>query len=366
MFGYVRPKKDELKVKELAYYKSVYCGLCREEKKLSARLNLLLSYDMVLYALLRIGATGEKSRFGKTRCAANPFKRRVYVKESPALRLSSAVSALLVYYKLLDDINDERGLKKLRARFLLPGVAKAVKKSAFPELETLVREGLSALSELEKEESDSVYECAQAFGELLGKIFAYDPPGPEKADAAESGKETPSKNEFSAEYDSSKEGLSEEGLLKEGPSSTKKEGRKKPKKERSKKPKGDPYPSPPALSASQRTCLYELGCRVGRWIYMVDAAADAADDAEKGRFNPFIKAGDDIAADEFKDRIFFASGVELSLALSALDLLSIEDDGIDSIIRNILGMGMADTSRSVIYGCEKDRKKMERRTKDSL
>ena len=29
MFGYVRPNRDELKVRELRDYEALYCGLCR-------------------------------------------------------------------------------------------------------------------------------------------------------------------------------------------------------------------------------------------------------------------------------------------------------------------------------------------------
>ena len=33
MFGYVKPDKENLLVKELALYKAVYCGLCDAIKK---------------------------------------------------------------------------------------------------------------------------------------------------------------------------------------------------------------------------------------------------------------------------------------------------------------------------------------------
>jgi hypothetical protein len=33
MFGFVRPYKDELKVKDYELFKSVYCGLCHSLKK---------------------------------------------------------------------------------------------------------------------------------------------------------------------------------------------------------------------------------------------------------------------------------------------------------------------------------------------
>lgn len=386
MFGYVRPKKEELKVKEFAYYKSVYCGLCREDKKLSHRLSLLLSYDMVLYALLRIGAAGEKSMFGKTRCAANPFRKRTYVIRSPYLRLSAYVSAVLVLYKLIDDINDEKGLKRMRARFLLPGIRRAVRRASADGLEELVAGKIKELSELESKKSDSVYQCAQAFGELLGGVFSYDPPefvpagdsgggydkGYDKGYGGESCQEKIEGNRQSSPdgkgaceesgCDGDRAAKCREELPEQTSDTVVEESCKKARQKKSKqkkvrqRSKADGYPPGRALSAAQRTCLYEMGVRVGRWIYIIDAAADAVKDAEQGRFNPFVKSGEDVNSDDFKDRVFLSVGVELSLALSALDLLSVEDKGIESIVRNILGMGMSDTARKVIYGCPEEKR----------
>ena len=46
MFGYIRPNKPELLVKEYDLYKSAYCGLCKRMGKDYGRLSrLALSYD---------------------------------------------------------------------------------------------------------------------------------------------------------------------------------------------------------------------------------------------------------------------------------------------------------------------------------
>jgi hypothetical protein len=36
MFGYVRPYRDELKVKDYELYRAVYCGLCHSLKSAAA------------------------------------------------------------------------------------------------------------------------------------------------------------------------------------------------------------------------------------------------------------------------------------------------------------------------------------------
>ncbi|MFR4142908.1 MAG: DUF5685 family protein [[Clostridium] leptum] len=53
MFGYIRPNKPELLVKEYDLYKSAYCGLCKRMGKDYGRLSrLALSYDGTFLAML--------------------------------------------------------------------------------------------------------------------------------------------------------------------------------------------------------------------------------------------------------------------------------------------------------------------------
>ena len=48
MFGYIKPHSPELKVREDAYYRGVYCGLCRAMGRCTGCLSrFTLSYDFV-------------------------------------------------------------------------------------------------------------------------------------------------------------------------------------------------------------------------------------------------------------------------------------------------------------------------------
>ncbi len=172
MFGYIRPRKAEMKIKEYEYYKAVYCGLCHAEKKLSRRLRYTLSYDMVLLALCRIGALGEQSSFSKKRCPAHPAKGGLAVVDSPSLAYTAQVASILVYHKLLDDIADEKGFRKLAAKMMLGGAKRAKNASPNEALDTFVKEKLNELYTLEKEGGSSVYDGAERFGELLGRLFS--------------------------------------------------------------------------------------------------------------------------------------------------------------------------------------------------
>ena len=66
MFGYVRPFKGEMLVKEYDAYKGVYCGLC---KALGDHYGVLarfaLSYDCTFYALLALNERGAALRAEK-------------------------------------------------------------------------------------------------------------------------------------------------------------------------------------------------------------------------------------------------------------------------------------------------------------
>lgn len=288
MFGYVRPRKADLKIKEFEYYKCVYCGLCHAEKALSRRLRLLLSYDMVALALLRIGVWEETSTLCRKRCPRHPFRPTNSVESSPALTYTASAAAILVTYKLLDDLADEKGRAKFSAGILLKGARRAMKAAPLPALEAMVKEKLQALSAFEGEGRADVYGGADIFGALLGELFAF-----------------------------------------------------------------DQDPTLPPLTAEQKLCLREIGCRVGRFIYILDAYADIEEDKKRGKYNPFLLSGEDYTAPSFAADLVRALNMECNGAVAALYLLSIQDKGVENILANLFGMGLPDAAEKVILKREK-------------
>ncbi|MBR3423501.1 MAG: hypothetical protein IKG80_03320 [Clostridia bacterium] len=179
MFGYVKPDISELKVKEYDAYRAVYCGVCKSAGKwLGHPARLALSYDAVFLAASRMLASGSALSIGSGRCAAHPFKKRPVCADCDETRYASYVTAILTYSKITDDLHDERGLKKLRARLVSPfarGSAKRALKRGGPaaaEAARAVGNSLARLSELEAARSPSLDETAECFGELLGAVFA--------------------------------------------------------------------------------------------------------------------------------------------------------------------------------------------------
>ena len=100
--------------------------------------------------------------------------------ENEALRFCSAVSAVLTYYKLLDDKNDKDTKKRLIVCGTLRQARRNMRKAIrnFPQydldaLASSVSELLSELAELENTQCSSADRCADVFGRLLAKCFAH-------------------------------------------------------------------------------------------------------------------------------------------------------------------------------------------------
>ena len=176
MFGYVRPAAEELRVREYAYYRAGYCGLCKTmAKRVSPLFSLSLRYDFVALVLVRMLLAGDKGEIVRSRCAANPLKKRPTMKENPELLYTARVGAVLGYYGVLDNCGDEHGLKKLGYTLIRPLFShfrkKAQRGEALPAEEIL--RGIEEQAALESRSEPSPDAAAEPFGHLLGSIFSF-------------------------------------------------------------------------------------------------------------------------------------------------------------------------------------------------
>ncbi|MCR5263918.1 MAG: DUF5685 family protein [Clostridiales bacterium] len=89
------------------------------------------------------------------------------------------------------------------------------------------------------------------------------------------------------------------------------------------------------LDGRRRSIASAIGLRVGRWVYLVDAADDYHKDLKSGGYNPFVEAGRKPDAS-----LFEALRLELGAAKRALDLADGVDESVKAITENILCMGM--------------------------
>lgn len=174
MFGYVRPHKSELLVREYEQYKSVYCQLCRElGKSFGIASRFTLSYDCTFYALLALSVSGAKATYRQGRCVVNPMKKCGFI-ESPGeeYKKAAALSILLTYHKLKDNIEDEGFGKSLLCRLLLPFVSRKAKKAKalYPQFAEPVETMMREQHEAEQAETVSVDRCAEPSARMLSAV----------------------------------------------------------------------------------------------------------------------------------------------------------------------------------------------------
>lgn len=190
MFGYVKPLYEELLVKEYELYKAIYCSLCRTGGKTVSRFTrFFLSYDFTALATLRLALTEATPKTVKCRC---PYT----LKKKPALQCdevftyTAAAFACLSYCKAVDDVQDEKGAKRLKIRLAKP-LLKRMKNKAqrlYPQLYDALLPPLKALQALETDGAPhTLDEYAHHGAEVVALIAAGGLTGSAAAIAYEAG-----------------------------------------------------------------------------------------------------------------------------------------------------------------------------------
>ncbi|HUM83729.1 MAG TPA: DUF5685 family protein [Lachnospiraceae bacterium] len=173
MFGYVTVNQEELKIKDYRRYRSFYCGLCRTlSERHGKQGQLTLTYDMTFLVILLNGLY-EKPLCGEQHsCILHPLKKQKMVFNDISA-YAADMGVLLSYYKMLDDVRDEKSGK---ARVL----AKAFEKDAhkiserYPRQSKAVSECLQSLYEYENAGEYDLDKVSGLTGTLLGEIFVYE------------------------------------------------------------------------------------------------------------------------------------------------------------------------------------------------
>lgn len=174
MFGYVRPHKQELLVREFEQYKGAYCQLCRQlGKDYGWTARLTLSYDCTFYALLALSREDGQKRLRRGRCVVNPLKACKFVEaEGEAYHKAAALSILLTCQKLRDNMGDEGFWKAQGCRVLLAFLSREEKKAAarYPLLAQAAEAATCAQREAEQARA-GVDACAEPTAQLLAAVF---------------------------------------------------------------------------------------------------------------------------------------------------------------------------------------------------
>ena len=127
---------------------------------------------MFLALIRMIYVSDESIGLHKQRCIAHPLKRKNMLKCNDATDYTAKAFAILTYYKIKDDISDEKVLKKMATSILKPIFSTAKNRADMVNIANACKEKLNAINELEKAKIRSVDEPAKLFGELLGTVFS--------------------------------------------------------------------------------------------------------------------------------------------------------------------------------------------------
>lgn len=169
MFGYVRPLQGELKVWELEAYQGAYCGLCHAlGRRYGLFARLLLNYDFTMLAIL-LSPRADRPALERRRCIRCPMRGKKVCSANRGGEIAADESIILTWWKLQDGIQDGSGWEKLRFRVLALLLHRSYRKaaSACPDFDAQVRECLSQLHFLEKENSPSLDRTADLFARIL-------------------------------------------------------------------------------------------------------------------------------------------------------------------------------------------------------
>ncbi|MDR1330338.1 MAG: DUF5685 family protein [Oscillospiraceae bacterium] len=279
MFGYVRPFTPELRVRELELFRALYCGVCYElGRRGGFAARCVLSYDVVFLAAL-LWKPGEAPRVEKRRCPVSLRKKRCCVNVGSAAETAAGYGIILAHHKLLDDARDEGPLRAAAARTAMIFLGGPYKRAA--------RE-YAAFDEAARER---LRELAEAEASESG-----DAPLDSAADKFALLLSAAAESEASGETD------------------------------------GD------ARRRAQSNLLYHLG----RWLYLLDARDDLAEDEEKRRPNVLRRRG----LDDYELGLTLTHSN--NLAASAFELLP--ESEWSGIVRNVLYLGLPSAQERVFAG----------------
>lgn len=175
MFGYIKAHKPELRVREYETYKAVYCTLCRKlGRSYGPIARFTLSYDFTFLALLDMSLKDGCEGFERKRCAFSPLKKCNYCKSDNGVEMPAAAAMILLYYKILDNLRDERGIKKLGYLFMKPIFSGAHKKAAknYPEIEKIAASYIKAQNQLEADNCTELDAAADPTAQMMSELLS--------------------------------------------------------------------------------------------------------------------------------------------------------------------------------------------------
>lgn len=263
MFGFVVADAGALSEEEKERYRAVYCGLCLALRDRYGQLSrACLTYDLTFFVLLCSSLHEPEETQGASHCVMHPAPAapRAWAR-SAWTDYAADLSVALAYHKVLDDVADDGDLAARAAERLLAGAYERAR-ARIPEQCAEIERAMAAIRAIEGAErnntpalSDSTETaCVSPLSaDATDTALAFDPDAAAREFGRMLGRLFAHNQGFWAE----------------------------------------------AMEA--------LGNGLGRFIYLMDATVDFANDARTGSYNPFVTLGSD------------ADAMRATLALAAAD-----------------------------------------------
>ena len=228
------------------------------------------------------------------RCVMNPLKRCDFLEsDGEAYHKAAALSVLLTYHKLRDNLEDDSFWKSFGSRVFLPFVSRKAKRAAkeYPFLAGEAQKAMEGQRQAEQS-GGGVDACAEPTANLLSALF---------------------------------------GEL--------------------------------SCDKMQAVALERFGYFLGRWVYLMDAADDLADDLKEGAFNPFIprlglsgktelSCEERKAADQAMNQALNATAAQMLLAFQLIDT-----QNFGPILENVVEKGLPEIQREILFLHIREQKK---------
>lgn len=348
MFGYVRPEKPILLMRDFALYKSVYCGLCKALGRRYGQISrAAVTFDMTFLAIVLLAFAPEDPRIREEGCILNPIKKKPIIVDNAILDYVADLSCLLAYASARDNALDDQPIRGTAETLLFLRSGKKAKRLQ-PEAARSISESLEALSELEK--GEPTFEAASVFGRLISELtsIGFDTVAQLWQNrSSENGCKMPSNQEEVLSF--SREEPSDQTLSPETQFDSTEDVSYESDSHSHNDASYEVQPFSPEDTDGRETSFYRYMIRdamyaLGQWVYLIDAVDDLEKDRKKKNWNPFIQ----FSTDEAKNEALTL----LSLAEEAVDrgfaLLSYPRMG--ALVYNIVVHGLPRTRQRVLAG----------------
>ena len=171
MFGYIQYDRPNMYIKDLDLYQALYCGVCKGIASCCGQVARMgLSYDSAFFSAILHNIKNQDVTIEKRACFAKVGLKRPMAAVDSLTESIAAMNTAMVYYKLLDDVEDEKkgGVKCAAFRPAFKRV-----KEKYPVMIEIIDRHMRAQSRTEKSGCDSIDMAADSTAFMIRDLSDY-------------------------------------------------------------------------------------------------------------------------------------------------------------------------------------------------